>query len=184
MPGIFPVRPDRSAWTRAGSVIIRLNFLVNFLRRVGQKHRIVITLAHLSPVQSRAPSAPRSTALPARGIWDVNLIETPHNLASQFDVGRLVDSDRDFVGFIDRDVGRLQDRIAQKAVGRQIFSTNSLSCSLYVGLRSSHGTGVIIEKSKWSSACSLTRDWRNNTELSPDPGRRSTNPSPSRSCSA
>ena len=45
-------------------------------------------------------------------------IEAPGDLASELDVGGLVRADRNDVGPHEEDVGRLQDRVSEKAVRR------------------------------------------------------------------
>jgi hypothetical protein len=49
--------------------------------------------------------------------------------------------------------------------------------SRYVGTRSSQATGVVIENSRWSSACSGTSDWMKSVE------RSGSSPAPSQSAS-
>ena len=51
----------------------------------------------------------------------VEVVEAAHDLARQLDVRRLVLAHRHGVGLVDDDVGRLQQRVAQEAVGREVL---------------------------------------------------------------
>ena len=49
------------------------------------------------------------------------MVEPACGFARQFDVAGLVFADRHVFGLVDQDVGRLQQRVAQEAVGGQVF---------------------------------------------------------------
>ena len=50
----------------------------------------------------------------------VEVVEAARHLARQLDVRRLVLADRHVGGLVDQDVGRLQQRVAEEAVGREV----------------------------------------------------------------
>ena len=51
----------------------------------------------------------------------VEVVEAAHDLAGQLDVRRLVLAHRHRVGLVDDDVGGLQQRVAEEAVGREVL---------------------------------------------------------------
>ena len=55
--------------------------------------------------------------------------------------------------------------VVTAASSSESMKPSSRACSLTVGLRISHGVGVIMENSRCSSACSFTSDWRKMTDL-------------------
>ena len=96
---------------------------------VGLFQRCVLTLLLIAGAQLVVePGALAAEFLHrlARLVFEVRLtaievIETARDLAREFNVGHLVVAHRNLVGAIDQDVGGLQQRIAEKAVGRQIL---------------------------------------------------------------
>jgi hypothetical protein len=50
----------------------------------------------------------------------VQAVEAPRHLAGELDVRRLILAHRHIVRLVDQDVGRLQQRVAEEAVGREI----------------------------------------------------------------
>jgi hypothetical protein len=78
--------------------------------------------ARLLPSFLTAPSP-----CPRNRLAAVQVIEAARDLARELDVRHLVLAHRHLVGAVDQDVGRLQQRIAEKAVGRQIL-VSSFSC--------------------------------------------------------
>ena len=83
-----------------------------------KKHRVAVALAHLAAVEPRHLLRLGQQHFRLGKNRLIKLIESPHDLAGQLDVRRLIDADRNFVGFVDRDIGRLQNRITEKTVGR------------------------------------------------------------------
>ncbi len=51
----------------------------------------------------------------------VELVEAAGDFAGELDVGGLVLADGDEVGLVDEDVGRLEERVAEEAVGGEVF---------------------------------------------------------------
>jgi hypothetical protein len=51
----------------------------------------------------------------------IEVVEAARDLAREFDVGHLVLAHRHPVGAVDQDVGRLQQRIAEEAVGGEVL---------------------------------------------------------------
>ena len=79
-----------------------------------------------------------------------------------FDVRGLISAYGNGVRPVDNDIGRLQHGITEET-RRDTCSSFSPTCvrfSLNVGTRSNQPSGVIMERSRCSSACSLTSDWR------------------------
>ena len=70
----------------------------------------------------RTPSVPRTVGASVKTAsrlgerLAVAAVERPDDLAAQLEVGRLVLADRDAVGAVDDDVGRLQDRVGEQRV--------------------------------------------------------------------
>ena len=51
----------------------------------------------------------------------VEVVKAPGHLSGEFDVGDLIFAHRHLACAVDQDVGRLQQRVAQKAVGGEVF---------------------------------------------------------------
>src|SRR6185369_1670829 len=54
----------------------------------------------------------------------VKHVEAARNLASQFNVGNLIFAHGNEVAFVNQDIRRLQNRIAEKSVSAQVFFRN------------------------------------------------------------
>ena len=83
--------------------------LVSLARRF---ERLAIALAHLLHDGERE--------LLEIGFAAVQVIEAARDFARDLDVRRLVFADRHEAGLVDQDVGRLQKRVAEEAVGREV----------------------------------------------------------------
>jgi len=64
------------------------------------------------------------------GLAAVEVVEAARDLARDLDVRRLVDADRNVGRLVDQDVGRLQQRIAEEAVGREVLVLEALDLVL------------------------------------------------------
>ena len=63
----------------------------------------------------------------------VELVEAAGDLAGELDVGGLVLADRDGVGLVDEDVGGLEERVAEEAVGGEVLAGEVLLLLLVGG---------------------------------------------------
>ena len=90
----------------------------------------------------------------------VEVVEPAGDLSGELYVRGLVEPYRDHVCHIHYYVRGLEHRVAEETVGGEVaVSLTSESCSLCVGFLSSHESGVIIESSTESSACSFIALW-------------------------
>src|SRR5439155_22397040 len=111
--GIGPARPARVGH-HAGELRLDLG------GRVGQVDGVPVALAHLPPV---GPDDLGTLGEQGLGLGEdrtVGLVEAARDLPRELDVGRLVDADRDLRRLVHEDVGRLEDRVAEEAVGREV----------------------------------------------------------------
>ena len=99
----------------------RLELLAQRLRRVLQVDRVAVGLRHLAAVGAGHALRLGEQRLRLREDGPIEVVEAAHDLARQLDVRRLVLAHRHGVGLVDDDVGRLQQRIAEEAVGREIL---------------------------------------------------------------
>ena len=83
---------------------------------VGVARRLELLRALLAELLERRAC----TTLVEVGLAAVEVVEAARDLARDLDVRRLVDADRHVRGLVDQDVGRLQERIAEEAVGREV----------------------------------------------------------------
>src|SRR5579883_3001007 len=99
----------------------------------------------------------------------VKTVKPADEFAGELDVGDLVFADRDeeaFAGFgVHDNVGGLQGGVAEKAVGVEVFILDVVELFLVGGDAFEPAEGVIMERRRWSSACSGTRDCRKMTDF-------------------
>jgi hypothetical protein len=99
----------------------RLDFLRQGVGVIRQKNHIVVALAHLAAIQARQLRHLGQLRLRLRkNLRAVEMVKTAHHLAAKFDVRHLIDPDRHPMGLVHNNVSRLQQRIAEKAVGIDI----------------------------------------------------------------
>ena len=104
----------------------RLQLLLHRLRVVLQVDRVAVRLRHLAAVGPRDALGLGEQRLRLREDLAVQVVEAAHDLPRDLDVGRLVLAHRDRVGLVDDDVGGLQQRVAEEAVGREVLPLDVL----------------------------------------------------------
>ena len=98
-----------------------LDLLGQRVRAVGQVDDVVVALAHLATVEPRQLGHLGQLRLRLREDGTVvGVVEAPHDLAAEFHVRHLVGAHRHPVGLVDDDVGGLQQRVAEEAVGAEV----------------------------------------------------------------
>ena len=97
------------------------HLLPHRLRVVRQADGVVVALAHLPVVEPRQPRKAGQQGLRLGEQLAEEPVEAPHHLAIELEVRDLVVPHRHVVRLVDDDVGALQQRIAEKAEGRQVL---------------------------------------------------------------
>ena len=87
------------------------------------------------------------------------MVEAARDLARDLDVRHLILAHRHVLSPVEQDVGRLQQRIAEKSVGGEILVRELRLLILVGGNALQPAEGVIMDSSRCSSACSGTCDW-------------------------
>ena len=113
LAGILPSDPSRIGHHPA-------QFLFDLLRQIREKDRIIITLAHLSPIEARKLLRLRQKHLRLGKNRAIKLVETAHDLTRKLHMRGLIYPHRDLVGFVHDDIRRLQDRVSQESVCGEI----------------------------------------------------------------
>ncbi len=116
------IQEDRVALDRARHVgpdplrigVHRAHFLLHAVGVLGQQNRVPEALAHLlAAVESRQPRHFRQQRLRLDEHVAVKPVEPADHLARQLEMRDLIVADRNEIGVVDRDVGRLQQRITR-----------------------------------------------------------------------
>ena len=98
----------------------RLDLLRDDLRRVGELDGVAVGLGHLAAVRARHLGDLGELGL---GLGEHRLprvVEAAGHLAGELDVGHLVGAHRHPVRLVHEDVGGLEQRVAEEAVGRRL----------------------------------------------------------------
>ena len=140
--------------TRAGSVTIGFSFCAHGLGRVLQEDGVAVRLRHLPPVGPGRARRRGQQRLRLREHGPVEVVEAPHHLARQLDVRGLVLAHRHRVRPVDHDVGALQQRVAEEAVGREVRLRAAAAGPCSWARAPARARGITIESSRCSSACS------------------------------
>ena len=102
---------------------------------IGKIDGVAVALGHLPVVEAGEPRKLRQERLRLHKQLAVEVVKTSDDLATEFQMRDLVLADRHVPRIVDDDVGRLEQRIAEKAQRRQIFVRDLLHL-LFVGRHS------------------------------------------------
>ncbi len=98
------------------------DFPVKRFAPVGQVNGIIVGFAHFPAVDAQQLRHLGQKRLRnGKDVFLVKVVEAPGDFAGQLNVGKLVHADRNAVGLVHDNVGRLQNGVAQKAEGGKIF---------------------------------------------------------------